>query len=118
MSFVATMNVAQMSDRANQLREDSVQSFGGLMPSFSRTLEQVIDWMPRLLAALLVLVLGYIVARLLAKAITALSEKLGLQRAAEQGGLVESTGGYCATFANGDPIRRLSSMSSEARPDC
>jgi small-conductance mechanosensitive channel len=90
MSFVATMNVAQMSDRANQLREDSVQSFGGLMPSFSKTLEQVIDWMPRLLAALLVLVLGYIVARLLAKAITALSEKLGLQRAAEQGGLVES----------------------------
>jgi len=90
MPIFATVNVAQMSDKANQLREESVRSFSGLMPGISKTLDQVIEWTPRLLAALLVLVLGYIVARLLSRAITALSEKLGLQRAAEHGGLVES----------------------------
>jgi small-conductance mechanosensitive channel len=60
------------------------------MQSFQQALNQFILLAPKALMAVLVLVIGYVVARLVASAVTAISERLGLQRAAESGGLVQS----------------------------
>ena len=45
---------------------------------------------PKIVAMVVVLVIGYVVARFVAKAITTLAEKLGLQNAADQSGLADS----------------------------
>jgi len=50
-----------------------------LVDSFTRAYQQVIDLTPRVVAMLAVIVIGYIAARLVARAITSLSEKIGLQ---------------------------------------
>ena len=64
---------------------------GAVHESFSKFTDQV--WglaAPSVLAMIFVLVVGYIVARLVARVFTALGEKLGLQVAAERSGLAES----------------------------
>jgi small-conductance mechanosensitive channel len=58
--------------------------------SFTQFYDQVILYAPRVLWMLAVVVVGYVVARLVAKVFTKLSEKLGLQTAAERSGLAES----------------------------
>ena len=58
--------------------------------SFRQAYEQVILLAPKVLVMLVVVVVGYIVARLVGKIFTTLSEKLGLQVAAERSGLAES----------------------------
>jgi small-conductance mechanosensitive channel len=58
-----------------------------LTNSFRTLAEQGAEILPKIIGAVLVLVLGYIVARLVAKAVTALSNKLGLQKAAERSGV-------------------------------
>ncbi len=45
---------------------------------------------PSILASIVVLIVGYFVARLAARVITALCERVGLQRGAERGGLIDS----------------------------
>jgi hypothetical protein len=65
-------------------------SKNALVDSFGQVYEQVVLFAPRVLAMLVVIVLGYVIARLVAQAITKLSEKLGLQVAAERSGLAES----------------------------
>lgn len=51
---------------------------------------QVIELLPSLVAMLVVLVAGYVVSRLVARAVQALGDRIGLQSAAERSGLVES----------------------------
>jgi Conserved TM helix/Mechanosensitive ion channel len=58
--------------------------------SFDQAVEQVITYGPKLLAAVIVVVLGYLVARLVAQIVVKVSEKLGLQVAAERSGLAQS----------------------------
>ena len=58
--------------------------------SFRQAYEQVILLAPKVLVMLVVVVVGYIVARLVGKVFTTLGEKLGLQVAAERSGLAES----------------------------
>lgn len=62
--------------------------------SFSASVKEALTplWLMALpaLTAVVILVVGYIVARLLARAATALSEKIGLQTAAERSGLATS----------------------------
>lgn len=58
--------------------------------SFQQAFGQVIGLAPRVLAMALVLTGGYLVAKLVARVVAALSDKLGLSVAAERGGLVES----------------------------
>ncbi len=52
--------------------------------------DQVFALIPSLVAMLLVRIIGYIVARMVGRAVRALTERLGLQRAAERSGLIES----------------------------
>jgi hypothetical protein len=61
-----------------------------VVESFQSALNQVIELAPKALAAAIVLVIGFLVAKLFARGVAALSDKLGLQRAAERGGLAES----------------------------
>ena len=58
--------------------------------SFQKAYDQIIGVLPQIVAMVVVIVVGYVVARFVAKAITALSEKLGLQTAADQSGLADS----------------------------
>lgn len=61
-----------------------------LMESFTQAFEQVVLLAPKLLAMVVVLVAGYLAARLVARAVTMISEKIGLQTAAERSGLADS----------------------------
>jgi small-conductance mechanosensitive channel len=58
--------------------------------SFQQALDQVILYGPKVVAAIVVVVAGYVVARLIGKVLTKVSEKLGLQVAAERSGLAQS----------------------------
>lgn len=61
-----------------------------LMGSFQKAIDNVLAIAPGLIAAIVVMVIGYIISRLLAKGVSALAEKIGLQKAADRGGLVQS----------------------------
>lgn len=61
-----------------------------LVASFSKAFDQIITLAPNLLAMLIVLLVGYVVARVLDRAVAALSYSLGFQTAAERSGLVDS----------------------------
>jgi small-conductance mechanosensitive channel len=58
--------------------------------SFSRAFGQIINWVPAVLAMVVVLVVGYIVAKLVGRFAVALSDRIGLQTAAERSGLAGS----------------------------
>jgi small-conductance mechanosensitive channel len=66
------------------------ESKNALEQAFNPLKDQTIQLAPKVLAMLVVLVVGYIIARLLAKVFTKLSEGFGLQVAAERSGLAES----------------------------
>lgn len=72
----------------------NVQTFDtwqqAVQQSFNRAFGDIVSWLPNMLAMLVVVVIGYIVARVLDKFATALSQSLGLQTAAERSGLVAS----------------------------
>lgn len=75
---------------AHELSQTASQSTNAIVESFTSAFTQVIDLAPKVLAAVIVLAIGYIVARLVASAVSALAEKIGLQRAAERSGLSKS----------------------------
>lgn len=58
--------------------------------SFQQAFSQIIGLAPKVLAMAVVLVGGYLVARLVGRLVAALSDRIGLPTAAERGGLVES----------------------------
>jgi hypothetical protein len=61
-----------------------------LETSFGDAWHKIVSYTPNLLAAIVVLVVGYFVAKFVAHAVTVLCERAGLQRAAERSGLWES----------------------------
>jgi hypothetical protein len=65
-------------------------SKNAVLDSLNQAYSQVVLLAPKIAAMLVVLVVGYIVARLAGKAVGKLSEKIGLQTAAERSGLAES----------------------------
>lgn len=66
------------------------QGTNAVQDSFVQAFNQIITYAPKVLAMVVVVVVGYVAARLVAKAFTALSEKIGLQTAAERSGLAAS----------------------------
>jgi hypothetical protein len=58
--------------------------------SFTDAWHKIVSYTPNLLAAIVVLVVGYFVAKIVAHAITVVCERAGLQKAAERSGLWES----------------------------
>ena len=77
-------------DPTGGIKQTVEDSTGALQASFKNAWVQIVDYTPRVLAAVLVFVIGYFVARLVARAITLMCERAGLQRAAERSGLWES----------------------------
>jgi len=55
--------------------------------SFRNVLDTVIQFLPKLVAFLVILVIGYIVAKLLQKLVNTVLEKVGFDRAVERGGV-------------------------------
>jgi len=91
MQIETTKTAAEAGENtAQQIAEPITKSTDAVVGSFTSAMNQVVELAPKALAAVAVLIVGYIVARLVAKGITTLAEKLGLQRAAERGGLAES----------------------------
>lgn len=74
----------------NTVVETTKDSTNVLLNSFNEAIAQVITFAPKVAAMLAVIVIGYVVAYLAKRLITALCERLGLQTAAERGGLVQS----------------------------
>jgi hypothetical protein len=58
--------------------------------SFENAWQQTIVLAPKVVAMVIVIVVGYVIARFIGKAASTLAEKLGLQNAAEQSGLADS----------------------------
>jgi Conserved TM helix/Mechanosensitive ion channel len=75
-----TLNVTQTATTTWQALQDA----------FGDAWHKIVGFTPNLLAAIIVLVVGYFVSKLVARAITMLCERAGLQRAAERSGLWES----------------------------
>src|SRR5439155_332970 len=77
-------------DAAAGIKKAVEDSTGALQTGFQNAWAQIVDYTPRVLAAVVVVVLGYFAAKLVARAVTMLCERAGLQRAAERSGLSES----------------------------
>jgi small-conductance mechanosensitive channel len=61
-----------------------------IVQSFQKAFGQILDGAPNAVAMLLVVVVGYVVARIAGRVTTALSERVGLETAAERSGLAIS----------------------------
>ena len=75
---------------AETARETVDLSKQALVDSFTQAWGQVILLAPKMVAMVSVLVIGYVLARWVAGLITVVSEKIGLQTAAEKSGLAKS----------------------------
>jgi hypothetical protein len=88
LAFADTTSVAQ--EAANTVTTTFDNSTQAVTESFRNAWNHVIGIAPQIVAMVVVLILGYVVAKFVARAITTLSEKLGLQTAADQSGLADS----------------------------
>jgi len=61
-----------------------------IVASFQKAFSQILNLAPNVLAMVLVLVVGYFVARIAGRVIAALSEKIGLETASQRSGLAAS----------------------------
>jgi small-conductance mechanosensitive channel len=84
------MLFAQAGEVAENTASAVEASKTALMDSFREAFNQVVQLAPKVLAMVVVLVLGYLIARIVARAITVLSQKIGLEVAAERSGLADS----------------------------
>jgi len=90
--------LAQVAETGNSIAERTTEtvtttfdhSTQAVKESFTKAYDQIIGVLPQIVAMLVVVVVGYVVARFVARAVTALAEKLGLQTAADQSGLADS----------------------------
>ncbi len=55
--------------------------------SFSDALDSVVQFLPKLVAFLVILIIGYIIAKVLSKIVNTVLEKVGFDRAVERGGV-------------------------------
>jgi hypothetical protein len=78
------------NESANRILETADSWGQTFVKSFNQAFGQIIEYSPRILGMLVVLVLGYVVAGILSRIATLVSERIGLQRAAERGGLLTS----------------------------
>jgi small-conductance mechanosensitive channel len=88
LAFADTSSVAQ--EAANTVSTTFDNSWDAVRTSFENAWKPTMDLAPKIVAMVVILIIGYVVARFVAKAIATLSEKLGLQTAADQSGLADS----------------------------
>ena len=86
-----TQGVGQALEGARKTFTDTASESGiTLVESFSEFWNQIVALAPKLTAAIVILVVGYLVARLVGRIVTTLFERIGLQRGAERSGLIQS----------------------------
>lgn len=78
--------VEPVTDSSNALTD----SYQALSTSFNQAIAQIVLYAPKVLAMVVVLVAGYVIAHLIGRLITMISEKVGMQTAAERSGLSDS----------------------------
>jgi small-conductance mechanosensitive channel len=76
--------------QGNGAVETTVDAGEALVESFTDLFNQTVQLAPKLLAMIVVLVAGYVAARIVARIATVISQKVGLQTAAERSGLADS----------------------------
>jgi hypothetical protein len=82
---------AEMTDPVTAVPATTLESStNALVNSFKEAFDQVIAWAPQVVAVIVLLVVGYIASRLVARVVTLLAEKVGFQTAADRSGLSES----------------------------
>lgn len=79
-----------VQDTFDNVRHTVTTSTEAVQESFAHMWGQVVAYTPKVLAAAIVLVAGYFISKLVARAVVVLCERAGLQRAAERSGLWES----------------------------
>jgi len=92
------MNLLAFADPATTVAEQTKQqvtqtfttSRDAIVDSFTDAWHQTIAATPKIVVMVAVIVVGYLIARFIAKAATKLAETLGLQNAADQSGLADS----------------------------
>ena len=84
--FANSLNHLLGADAATATEKAIAQNFSVVRQAF----QPAINMIAPLVAMLLVLAIGYVVARFVARAIEALGNRIGLQTAAERSGLIES----------------------------
>ena len=84
----ATTTVAQQA--TDTVATTFNNSWDAVRDSFQNAWQQIIGVAPKIVAMVVVVVIGYVVAKFVAKAIATLCEKIGLQNAADQSGLADS----------------------------
>jgi small-conductance mechanosensitive channel len=82
--------LAQITETTDTINKTFVTSKDALVDSFNNAFRQIIDWTPRVVALVALLVFGYLAARLANRVVSILCEKFGLQAGAERSGLAES----------------------------
>jgi len=70
--------------------ETAINAWTALKDSFAEFGLKIVEFGPKIVAAIVVLVVGYFVAKLVAKMAVALFDRIGLQRAAERSELADS----------------------------
>jgi hypothetical protein len=87
----AAETTTNMAEQAAQTVTKTVgTSWEAVRASFQDAWEQTMGLAPKIVAMVAVIVIGYLVAHFVGKAIAALAQKLGLQNAADQSGLADS----------------------------
>jgi small-conductance mechanosensitive channel len=90
MLLAQVTNSVATNPAVDKVINTATESRNVLVTSFHQATAQVVEFAPRLIAMLAVLVVGYLIAWLVGKLLTTICEKLKLQTAAERGGLVQS----------------------------
>lgn len=86
-----TQGVGQALEGARKTLADTASESGmTLVESFTEFWNQIVALAPKLTAAIVILVVGFFAARLVGRLVTALFERIGLQRGAERSGLIQS----------------------------
>jgi len=91
MNLLAFADAATVAEQTTETVTTTFNtSWDAVKTSFENAWQHVIGVAPQIVAMVVVLILGYVVSKFVAKAIATLSEKLGLQTAADQSGLADS----------------------------
>ncbi len=79
-----------LADQSASIRKTAHTARQSLEQAFTQAYDQFLALVPNVLAVIVILIAGYVTARLVAKLVSALAEKLSLHQIAERGGLVAS----------------------------
>jgi len=90
MNDIFSNTLAQAGMTTDLLADNVQQTTDAVWNSFHDFWRPIANTAPKLFCAALVMIAGYVIARLVSKAVTAIADRLGLQRMAENGGFVQS----------------------------